>query len=54
MASTIHTGLHSYVVVLFGVSDAGITILLFLYSILKLVTIGGLFDNFPRTLKSAF
>ena len=39
----------------FGVSDAGIlAILLFLYSVLKLVTTGGLFDNFPRTLKSAF
>ena len=33
----------------FGVSDAGIlAILLFLYSVLKLVTTGGLFDNFPR------
>ena len=39
----------------FGISDAGVlALLLFLYSFLKLVTTGGLFDNFPRTLKAAF
>ena len=59
--STTHWQLRSIVVFIlmwqfcFGISDAGIlSLLVFLYSFLKLVTTGGMFENFPKTLKAAF
>ena len=39
----------------FGISNAGIlALLVFLCSFLKLITTNGMFDDFPKTLKSAY